>query len=404
MIAQVVKTVVTGIIPQLLQSLLMIPVGIVMFLFSFLILWMNEGLPLRHELAEQTAVMSPDGSGAPRNGAAVSVTGPMTASAPVTGDDGFFVGGEYVAVYRVAEAFAWHETVTHDSERRWGGSIVDRQTYDYALQWAEFVPDHSRFEEPDGHLNVPMTVGGAFVSGASFRVGSVPISAEKVVPPGATMLDWSHVTRVGRGESGTLAGRWLYLAGADPANPQPGDQRVMYWVVRQGQPVTVFGAWVKGALQPLDVDGMPFFDIISGPREAAIEVLEDEDNMRIWALRVFGVLVMWGGLFLIFSPVYSVCDIIPPLGILMRVLVALGTIFPTILLSGVTVALSIVGHNGLWTGMILGSMVAFILLQYYVWPRWRPRRASADTATPMPADSVRPVGEPTGNGDEQSAG
>jgi len=372
-ISQVVKTVVTGIIPQLLQSLLLMPLGIVMFLFSFLILWMNEGLPLRHELAGQTVVMSPDGAGAPRNGTAVSVTGPLTAAAPVTGDDGFFVGGQYVAVYRIAEAYAWHESVTHDSERRWGGSIVDRQTFDYALQWAEFVPDHTRFEEPDGHLNVPMTVGGAFVPGAGFRVGQIPIAAEKVIPPGATMLDWGRVTRIAHGQSGSVAGRWLYLAGADPSNPRPGDQRVMYWVVPQGQPVTVFGAWVKGALQPLDADGMPFFDIISGPREAAIEVLEDEDNMRIWALRIVGVLAMWGGLFLLLSPVYAVCDIIPPLGILMRVLVALGTVFPTMLLSGITVALSIVGHNMLWTGMILGSMVVFILLQYYAWPRWRSR-------------------------------
>ena len=371
MISQVVKTVVTGIIPQLLQSLLLIPVGIVMFLFSFLILWMNEGLPLRHELAEQTAILSPDGAGPPRNGSAVSVTGPLTASAPVTGDDGYFAGGPYLAVYRVAEAYAWHESVTHESERRWGGSIVDRQTFDYALQWAEFVPDHTRFEEPDGHLNVPMTVGGAFMPGAGFRVGQIPIATEKVVPPGATMLDWSRATRIGQGQSGTLSGRWLYLAGADPSNPRPGDQRVMYWVVPQGQSVTVFGAWVKGSLQPLDADGMPFFDIISGPREAAIEVLEDEDNMRIWALRIVGVLAMWGGLFLILSPVYAVFDILPPLGILMRVLVALGTIFPTILLSGITVLLSIVGHNMLWTGMILGSMVVFILLQYYAWPRWR---------------------------------
>jgi hypothetical protein len=140
-------------------------------------------------------------------------------------------------------------------------------------------------------------------------------------------------------------------------------------------------------LQPLDADGMPFFDIISGPREAAIEVLEDEDNMRIWALRVVGVLAMWGGLFLLLSPVYTVCDIIPPLGILMRVLVALGTVFPTILLSGITVVLSIVGHNMLWTGMILGSMVVFILLQYYAWPRWRSRWMGFKRS---PSSSVEP--------------
>jgi hypothetical protein len=361
------KVVSVGIGAQLLQGLLLVPLGVVMFLLSFVVLWIADGLPSHAAVAESALVVNVDGNSLPQ-GRALTATGPLGAAGAATGDEGWATGGEWIALVRVAETYVWHETVTVESTRHWGGRIDHEYTYEYTTDWASAVPDSSTFEEP-GHDNPTPTVTSHYVLADAARMGNATIPQEFFNRlPGFMRVEPSTLELHGRAAAGEHTGYRIYLDGAQADAPSLGDERIVYYGIPVGETATVVGQVVKNVWTPLSMDGYPIFEVIAGDRLDAIEVLHSEDVLRLWVFRIAGFLMMWGGLFLIGSLVYVLLDIIPPLAMAARIAGAIVTLIPAAFLTAVTVGLSIVGHNTLWTAMTLSTMFAGVMALYYVWP------------------------------------
>lgn len=361
------KVVSVGIGAQLLQGLLLVPVGLVMFLLSFFVLWMADGIPSHAEVAESALVAS-ENTGNPPEGRPVIFTGALTAAGAVSADPGWVSGGEWIALVRVVETYAWHQQVEVQSTRHWGGRVDHEYTWTYVTDWANTVPDSSQFEEP-GHDNPEPAVADSLMLADAAVIGGARISQQDFNRlPGVMRVDPATLELHGRLADGERTGYRIYIDGADPASPEVGDTRIVYYGIPVGETASVLGRIAKGQWEPILVDRYPVFEIIAGDRETAIEVLQSEDALRLWIFRIAGFLMMWGGLFLIGSMVYAVLDIAPPVALAARIAGAVITLIPAAALTTFTVGLSIVGHNTLWTAAILSTMFAGVLALYYVWP------------------------------------
>ena len=102
--------------------------GILLFLASFILLYWNEG---RLDLSQvaKTAIEIPALAPPPVEiGSFVSVTGTLTSEEPLGGDL-FLAPGDYIALKRQSEMYAWEEDSKTTTDKNLGGSETKRRTY-----------------------------------------------------------------------------------------------------------------------------------------------------------------------------------------------------------------------------------------------------------------------------------
>ncbi len=342
-------------------------VGLLLVPLAVVVLYANEGLPDRAALVERAAVLGPDAD-RPSRARLSTVTGELAASGTV-GDPDLIAPGPWIELTRWVEVYAWHEVIQVTEEKRWGGWRDRHEDVDYVLAWTIAPPDSSTFRDPS-RVNAPPPLPSERWRADGLRVGTHPLRAAELLPmPGARrlLLDQADV-RLPPGATRTGSAIWLR---GDPAQPQAGDVRVRFQVVEPGALVTFLGDADKGGLGPHTVGGMPVQELAAGTRDALAQTLRTEDRLRLALLRLLGVLAIWVGLGMLGSMLYAVLDIAPPVGTAARIVAAVATLPIAGLLGFGTIALGVLGHNRLYTALVLGGMLAVIVVLYYVLPLFR---------------------------------
>jgi len=357
-----VKTTTTTVVYLLLRSILLVPLGVLLVGLSVLLLWMNENITPRADLAAGAHVLSADTPVRSQRGVS-TVTGELGASAPVQ-DAEFVRGVDGVLLYRSVEYYRWVELESRETERRWGGGRRTTHEYDYKRAWLPHVPNSEYFAFPDGHTNPPPVVADAVFVAEDVRVGAwaFDIYALFSVPHRQRLL-LDSVELIGRAENATRVGNSLYMGDADPTSPTVGDERVTFFYVPTGSLVTIFGKAENGGFVPYSSKrhGV-FYDMHGGELETAIDILAYEDSMRLYLLRILGFFGLWFGFYLLGSVFIAVADIIPPVGGVLRIIVGVLALFPTISLGTIVVALGMAASNPWITGTVLTLLVALIIV------------------------------------------
>lgn len=328
---------------NILRSLVGIPIGILLFLGSFVVLWMTEGRTDWSRVAGQTVVASPDRTNG-ADGRAVSVTGPVTSTEPL-GDPDFVRPGPFVALQREVEQFAWVERRASNSRGNVGGSSATQTTYTYAPEWTATPQPASGFRIPAGHENPPMAVRSArfVVPRAAVGVWNVELShvgfdARDTLPP-------TTLQRAGRGVSFVPAGEHLFGGSGTPDAPQLGDLRVRLRALRSGTVVTAFGQASGASLVPLQVGGAPWIRVIAGDRPQALQALAGEYSTAGWIGRVVGFVMMWIGMLAFLGPVSTFLDVLPMLGSASRFVTVLVTLPLALVLTAATILVATLAHS-----------------------------------------------------------
>jgi hypothetical protein len=330
-----------------------------------MVLYVNEGLPDRGELAERATII--DATPTARPSGLASLQGELTASTPI-GDPLFFEAGPYLQVERVVEMLAWHEVVSATETRHWGGWRERTEDVDYMLLWTTTPPDSSTFRDPS-HTNPPLPLESSRTVAPGLAVVGQPLLETALLPtPGARRLLLSEVQLRDRGLTETHTGSMFYLGDADPANIEPGDVRVRFVVHDAGQTVTWFGAATRLGLTTYAKRGATMHELLGGDRASAIEQLRLEDKLRLVLLRLGGVLLLWGGLFLLTSFPIAILDIAPPVGLGARFVWGALTLPIAGLVGFGTIAVGILGND--WRAMagILGALVVVIVVLFWAVP------------------------------------
>lgn len=361
----------------LVRALLLVPLGFALATLGVVLLWMNEGLPNLHVLAEATVEADANDPRSVRSGP-VSVTGPLTGGAAVGDSDFIDPDPSILSLTREVEMFAWHQVANAHEERHVGGGRTITTTYAYLPSWTSTPPDHTEFRVPDGHENPPLPFENARFQTDAWHVGAwnVPAIADFLFLPGEHLLFLDTLPLKEPWRQQTRRGNTIYLGDADPDQPRVGDVRLRFRGQRTGETVTVFGSASSGEVVPSRSrsSGTRFFDLHNGDREGAIEVIRAEDELRLFLLRLLGFLLLWGGLFLTGSMVVAFADVVPLAGTIARIALLIGTLPMALAIGATTVGLAIIGHNPLATGAVLLGMVGIVWLVYTLGPRWKERR------------------------------
>ena len=338
---------------NIIRSLLGIPVGILLFIASFAVLWLTEGRTDWAKIAADTQVATPDRA-AGFEGRAVSVTGVIT-STELLGDPEFVAPGPFIALRRDVEQFAWVESQSGRTTSQTGGSSNTQTTYTYRTDWTANPRPASEFRVPANHDNVPLAVPStrfvapcAAVASWSLDIANVQLEPDTVLPPTA-------ILRTGRALEAVPTGNHLFLGTGTPDAPHLGDVRVRFTALRNGTVVTTFGQARAGSIKPLNIDGTSWLRVLSGERPQAIQALAAENTAVGWIGRIVGFLMMWIGMLLFLGPVSTFLNVLPFLGSASRFVTMLVTFPLALLLTGVTVVVAMVAHS-------LVALVASVLV------------------------------------------
>lgn len=220
---------------------------------------------------------------------------------------------------RVAEMYQWTEHSSTARPTNSSAGPLRRSRYWYTREWSSRPIDSSGFNQPDGHINPPMTVLGLTKDAPQITVG-----ARTLTPDLVSQIDgWlpievapASVPTLADGRRVARAGEWLYL-GDNPAAPEVGDTRVQ-WEYAPTGPVSVLAAQ-RGATfdrwyQPNGRSIEPNLARGIVPATGMFGTLETNNVKLTWGLRLGGWLLMMIGFAMILGPFVVVADALPLMG------------------------------------------------------------------------------------------
>lgn len=354
----------TGCLGNIMNSLVGALVGLGLFLGSFALLWYNEGRVNLAIIAQDSVPISATAAQPALEGKLVAATGTL-ASKETLGDT-FLHPGDYLMLQRVVEMYAWEEDSRSTTTKNRDGSSTTRTTYSYDTEWTSDPEDSSSFRQESGHHNPPMST-----EGARWTVGQAALGLYAVAPATLTMPDVQQLSLNGdivRAEKGWhLEHNFLVDRPNALSSPQVGDLRISYYAVPNRIDVTLFGRVQGDRIEPYVAKGATLYRAFTANREQAIATMNTEYTIMLWVLRLVGFLMMWIGMYASCGPLNALLDLVPVVGTISNLLLALLLLPAALTLSITTIVISMLAHQPL----LLIVVVALVFGGVIVWSRMR---------------------------------
>ena len=361
----------SGFFGEVGRAFLAIPIGILLFLGSFAVLFLTEGRTNEAKVAAASSVVSAESAGG-QDGQFVSVTGELGTQDPV-GDPDYLAAGDWLAVNRDVEMYAWTEDSRTEERKRAGGG-TDRITYyEYSEQWVSKPDDSQRFDRPEGHQNPLMRIQSNQFASSQATIGAWSFNATEAQLPSPSPLSLAGAELKGEAAKGTVSGDFVYLGAGTAQAPRIGDLRISWEALPAGTRATAFAEGNgSGLVAHMHKGDTRMFRVVRGGRDEAISTLLAEFKMLGWVGRIAGFGMMWIGMMMVFAPLHEVLDILPFMGSMSRGLAMVATLPIALVLTTVTVVIS----------MILHSVVALALIGVLLagWIGWMIKNRKAQTA------------------------
>ncbi len=176
-----------GLGTNLVDSIKGVAVGGLLFICSFIVLWMNEGRVDLSEVAKKSVVANPASVDGALNGKFISVTGDLATDEKI-GDPELLNPGNYLRLHRNVEMYAWIENVKTSSEKKTGGKKVETRTVTYTKGWTDKPKLPNEMEQPKGHENIPLSIKDESFSAQKATVAAYPFAVSEASLPSAEPL------------------------------------------------------------------------------------------------------------------------------------------------------------------------------------------------------------------------
>jgi len=345
------------------NSFIGVLLGIALFLGSFFVLYFNEGRTDLSSVAEtavpiESSIVSENPE---LQGQLVSTSGTVT-SPQQLGDSMFFQQGDYLQVERVSEMYSWVEKKTTTKKKNLGGSETQDTTYEYIKEWTDDVPISSGFYQSGSYYNPTKQIDSQTMTVSKAGIGKYQIQPRTVDFPEAVVISLSSNNIDLPDDMTFISDDYLYN-GADYNNPEVGDIRVSYNVVRAGQEMTLFGSLNDNLISSYsNEDGDSLYRLFVEDAEGAVEVLHSEYTKSLWMFRLIGFLMMWFGMLLVLRPITVLLDVVPIFGSISGFAFFFITLPIALLLSLLTIVISLLFHNIVITMIVAVVAIVVTLL------------------------------------------
>ncbi len=231
-----------------------------------------------------------------------------------------------VSLTRKVEMLQWKETSREIERTANDGSKTKTTVYDYDKTWSSTPIDSARFKTASAPKNPPMPLSGESFEIAEAKVGAFRLAGKSVAPLGkdsSLPLSDAGIDHAAAALGGSNP-VWLvnnqYVFAADPDSPQVGDVRIGF---ERGDVsrLSAVGQQAGDKLQPYTAsNGREVFLIQAGNASAA-EMFKDAIDGNVfltWIIRGGGLLMMFFGFMLSFTPLTATLGRVPLVGGLIR--------------------------------------------------------------------------------------
>jgi len=359
---QFTETTTTGWGKRIVNSFMGVLIGILLFFFSFVVLWKTEGRTNYAKVAAKSVALSIQSVDQNGQDKLVSATGTMETPDSV-GDPEFLRPGSYIMLQRTVEMYAWKERSSSKSKKNMGGSETTTTTYTYEKEWTSNPENSADFKKPEGHANPGLDIPEKEFYAGQTKLGAYELDIQNMQLPDASKLE------IGRNDlspempdSFKLSQGYLFKGKGTLSEPEVGDVRLSFGAIVSGKKVTVFGKLTGGAIEPYLIKGeTKFYRAMAGTRDEAIAQLKTEYKVAGWMGRIIGFLMMWIGLFLLSGPLHNVLDVLPFLGTASRFVAGLITFPIALVLSLVTIIVSLIAHNIIALAVVLAAIAGLLV-------------------------------------------
>ncbi len=323
-------------ISRLGQSIVGVLIGVVMFLVAFPVLFWNEGRAVRtaKSLEEGASIVvstSADKVDPANEGKLVHMTVEATTDETLA-DREFGISAKALELQRSVEMYQWKEHAESKTRTKIGGGQETVKTYTFEKVWTADLIKSSEFHErgpseyknpgvkavPDRDLKAKVVKFGAFELSPSLVA---KIGGKKQLPVTTEMQ--SKLPEEAKKKYKIEEG--LYYLGEDPASPKVGDLRIRFEVIEPTR-VSIVSQQKGNSFQPYHAkagDDVNLLETGDRSAEEMFQAAQDRNRALTWILRVVGFVVMAIGVFLVFRPLTVMASVIPILGDLLSVGVAL---------------------------------------------------------------------------------
>ena len=358
--------------------------GIVLVLVALGVLFWNEGRAVKtYKALKEGAglVMSVgiDKVDQANDGKLVHISGQAETTESLSDPD-FGISATAIRLERNVEMYQWKESSKSETKKKLGGGEETVTTYTYNKEWSSRLIDSSGFKVPDGHTN-PSSMA---YPEQSYQAGQVTV--------GSFTLSPGLVSKIGGAEKITLTAlpdnmtdvvktrAKLYEGGLfmgwNPQNPQLGDMKVSFTVVKPG-PVSIVAQQTGNSFQPYQTTvGRPIELLEQGilPADQMFKAAQSRNTMLTWVLRLGGFLVMLFGMSTILRPIAVFGSVIPALGSLLGAGTFLISLLVSVVLSFVTMAVAWIVYRPL-LGIALLAVAVVGIVAIFMAARKKPASA-----------------------------
>ncbi len=332
---------------RLMDSLRGLFLGLILIIGSLILLWWNEGRAIHTENdlkdGSKNIVHLQSNVPLPENeDKLVHLTG-MVNTNDTLNDPDFNIYTNAIALKRNILFYQWQETSEEKTEKELGGSEKTTTTYSYSKNWVSNKINSNNFKKPEGHVN-----NSAYsYSNSSYEAENVFIDSFKLskeVIDKISNFEPFPLDSSSKNDSYKISSNTIYLGSGNlENNPQIGDVKISFEVVKSSQLVSVISKQSQNTLVPfVGKNGSSINELMYGEVSADVMFKEAISNNKMftWLLRLLGLVFCISGFTLLFKPLVIIGDFVPFIGSIVGIGTGLVSTILGMILSFITVAIA----------------------------------------------------------------
>lgn len=285
--------------------------GIILFIISFIVLWLNEGHSVRQihiadYISSNAVPVSADTVNRENDNKLISTSAEAISHETLT--DGIVTIPNCLVLDRFVEMYQWVEDENTNSTQNSGGSTTETTTYSYHKEWSEQEFDSKDFHNK-GYENPHFTIKSKRYNASSGELGAFKLTEVQT----GRIDDLIEYSMAPQNTSFQIK-EGMYYNGNDYANPSVGDIRITYSYAPSGSKISLVGVQKSdNTILPTASKNGTVYVQYDGflTQEEMVEKFKQQNNVLTWGLRFLGWFLMFVGLNFIFRPLVVIAAFIP---------------------------------------------------------------------------------------------
>ena len=357
---------------RLMDSIRGLFLGLILIIGSLILLWWNEGRAIHTENdlkdGSKNVVHLQSNLPLPENeDKLVHLTGTVN-TADTLNDPDFNIYTNAIALKRNVLFYQWEERSEEKTEKELGGSEKTTTTYSYSKNWVSSKINSNNFKKPEGHIN-----NSAYsYSNSSYEAENVFIDSFKLskeVIDKISNFEPFPLDSSSKNNSYKISSNTIYLGSGNlENNPQIGDVKISFEVVKSSQLVSIISKQSQNTLVPfVGKNGSTINELMFG-EVSADEMFKEaisNNKMITWLLRLLGLVFCISGFMLLFKPLVIIGDFVPFIGSIVGIGTGLVSSILGMIFSFITVAIAWFFYRPIISIILISVVVLlFIFLLY----------------------------------------